>query len=289
MNWDNARYFLALARAGSLRAAAAQLEVDQATVGRRLQAFESELGSRLFLRTPQGYQLSESGRMLLADAERMESSADAFCRKAAESDRQLAGPVRIAATETVAQAFVLPALAQLSQRQPELEFTLLTGLSLSDVAAGEVDFAIRSRRPDKGELLVRKLATIEMSLYASRGYLARRGRPQAGESFAGHDLLMLRREAVPRHWQNLCGESIDQARIALQANSQFSLRQAALNGMGIAMLSCFIADGDAELERVWPERVDHVDMWMVLHPDVQKVTRVRAAVEAIAAAFQALG
>ncbi|MCD4485131.1 LysR family transcriptional regulator [Chromobacterium vaccinii] len=285
MNWDNARFFLTLARAGTLRAAAQQLGVDQATVGRRLQAFEAEIGGRLFLRTPQGYQLSESGSMLLADAERMEAAADAFSRKAAHSDRQLAGPVRIAATDTVAEAFVIPALAELSRRHPELEFTLLTGLSLSDVAAGEVDFAIRSLRPDKGEVLVRKLAAIDMSLYASPDYLARRGRPLPGDGFAGHELLMFPRDTVPRHWQRLCGESVDQARIALQANSQLTLRHAALAGMGIAMLSCFIADQDAGLERVWPDRVDPVDMWLVLHPDLQRVARVRAAIEAVAGCF----
>ncbi|WP_239690809.1 LysR family transcriptional regulator [Chromobacterium sphagni] len=287
MNWDNARYFLALARAGSLRGAAHKLEVDQATVGRRLQAFESEIGSRLFLRTPQGYQLSEAGRMLLADAERMEAAAEAFGRKAAQSDQQLAGPVHIAATDTVAESFVIPALARLSRSHPELEFTLSTGLGLSDVAAGEADLAIRSLRPQKGDLLIRKLATIEMGLYASDDYLARRGRPQPGGGFAGHELLMFPRGTVPRHWQQLCGEDIGQARIALQANSQLTLRQAALQGMGIALLSAFIADHDAGLQRVWPDHVDQVEMWLVLHPDLQKVARVRAAVEAIAAAFGA--
>ncbi|WP_428037125.1 LysR substrate-binding domain-containing protein [Chromobacterium violaceum] len=194
--------------------------------------------------------------------------------------------MRIAATDTVAEAFIIPALAELSRRHPELEFTLLTGLSIRDVAAGEVDFAIRSLRPDKGEVLVRKLAAIDMSLYASPDYLARRGRPLPGDGFAGHELLMFPRDTVPRHWQRLCGESVDQARISLQANSQLSLRQAALAGMGIAMLSCFIADRDAGLERVWPDRTDPVDMWLVLHPDLQKVARVRTAVEAIASMFK---
>ncbi|WP_232346351.1 MULTISPECIES: LysR family transcriptional regulator [Cupriavidus] len=286
MNWDNTRYFLAIARSGSLRGAAASLEVDQATVGRRLAAFEEELGATLFLRTPQGYVLSQAGEMMLADAEQMESAAEAIGRKSALADRLLAGPVRIATTDTLAEGFVLPALAALQRRHPELEYTLLTATELVDVAAREADLAVRGLRPQAGNVIIKKLGVVEMGLYAAPDYLARRGKPRRGAGLSGHDLLMFPRDTVPRHWQELGGESLRGAHVALQSNSQMALRSAALRGMGIALLSAFLAERDSGLVRIFPDRRDWVDIWLVLHPDLRRVARVRAVIEALAGAFK---
>ncbi|PTT50140.1 LysR family transcriptional regulator, partial [Aeromonas sp. HMWF014] len=175
INWDDARFFLALARQGTLRSAAGVLGVDQATVGRRITALEQNLGSKLFIRTPKLYDLSPLGETMLADASAMEQAIKAIERKASTGDQSLCGEVRIATTDTLAQAFVLPALTLLRERHPGIRLSLQTAVSVSDIAYREADLAIRGLRPDNDELVIKRLTTIEMGLYASRAYLARHG------------------------------------------------------------------------------------------------------------------
>ncbi|MDR3533295.1 MAG: LysR family transcriptional regulator [Rhodopila sp.] len=285
MNWDNARYFLAVARIGSLRSAAASLGVDQATVGRRIAAFEAELGATLFRRTPQGYELTSAAETVLNDAEAMEAAASAIGRKAAGVDAALTGPIRIATTDTLADGFVLPALKHLRDRHPQIEIVLSTSVQITDLARGEADLAIRGSKPTSGDLIIRKLTTVEMGLYASVRYVAARGLPVVGSAFAGHDLVMFSRASIPRHWQDLCGEPIIHGRVAVEVTSQLLLLSAIEKGFGIGILSSFIADARTSLVRVLPERRDPVDIWLAVHPDVYGAARIRAAIQAITDQF----
>ncbi len=287
MNWDDARFFLAVARCGTLRKAANQLQVDQATVGRRLTALENSLGSKLFIRTPKSFSLSPLGESMLADVMKMENAVQAIARKAAGGDESLCGNVRIATTDTLAEAFVIPALQDLRQRYPAITVTLLTALNIADISYHGADLAIRGARPDDDELIIKRLATIEMGLYASPHYLAQRGMPVKGEQLRGHDLLMFPRELVPRHWNNFCGEALHEPNVVLQCNSQLLLRSATHSGLGIGLLSAFLADKDPELVRLFPENKDWVDIWLVLHPDLQRAARVRAVVQALETSFSA--
>lgn len=213
INWDDARFFLALARRGSLRRAGLELGVDQATVGRRVGLFEQQLGAKLFIRTPRHYRLSPLGETLLPQAEAMAQAALAMDRAA--SLGELEGEICIATTDTLAQGFVLPAFSLLRQRHPGIRLKLLTAVSVSDIPNQEADLAIRSLRPEQGDLVVKRLATIKMGLYASPDYLARRGTPRSGQALQQHDLLLFPRELVARHWLSLCGEPLHEPNVVL--------------------------------------------------------------------------
>ncbi|MFI8416861.1 LysR family transcriptional regulator [Serratia sp. NPDC078593] len=286
MNWDDARFFLAVARCGTLRKAAQELHVDQATVGRRLAAFEEVLGSKLFIRTPKAFSLSPLGEEMLADVINMENAVQAIGRKATSGDESLCGNVRIATTDTMAETFVIPALRKLRDQYPLITVTLLTAVNISDISYRGADLAIRGARPDSDELIIKRLATIEMGLYATQEYLDKHGEPVKGEHLRGHDLLMFPRELVPRHWQSFCGETLNNPNVVLQCNSQLLLRSATRNGLGIGLLSSFLADNDPDLVRIFPDRQDWVDIWLVLHPDLQRAARVRAVVTALEEAFK---
>ena len=116
MNWDDTRIFLALTRTPSLRAAARSLGVDQATVGRRLNALESELGAKLFLRAKDGYLLTAAGETALAAARRMESAALELRTKIEGQDEHPGGLVRVTSTDSIAIDLLLPAVEQLQQQ-----------------------------------------------------------------------------------------------------------------------------------------------------------------------------
>lgn len=285
MNWDDVRFFLALARQKTLRGASKSLNVDQATVGRRIAAFESALSSRLFIRTPRAFMLSEFGEQVMAEASAMESAMQAMSRKAACGDSIPAGNVRIASTDTLATVFVIPAIQRLREQYPDITVTLLTGIGLSDISYRSVDIAIRGARPDSEELIVKRLATIDMGLYASQRYFDRLGEPQQESGLTDHQLVMFPADMVPRHRQNLCGFAVNSQQVVLECNTQQLMQSAIKRGIGIGLLSTFLANCDPQLIPVFPEKRDPVDIWLVLHPDLQKVARIRAVITALEQCF----
>ncbi len=285
MNWDDVRFFLALARQKTLRGASKSLNVDQATVGRRIAAFESALSCRLFIRTPRAFMLSEFGEQVMAEASAMESAMQAMSRKAACGDSIPAGNVRIASTDTLATVFVIPAIQRLREQYPDITVTLLTGIGFSDISYRSVDIAIRGARPDSEELIVKRLATIDMGLYASQRYFDRLGEPQQESGLTDHQLVMFPADMVPRHRQNLCGFAVNSQQVVLECNTQLLMQSAIKRGIGIGLLSTFLANCDPQLIPVFPEKRDPVDIWLVLHPDLQKVARIRAVITALEQCF----
>ncbi len=286
MNWDNARFLLAMSRTGSLRAAASSLDVDQATVARRLRTLERELHTHLFNRHPEGYTLTCAGQLLLPEAEMMEAAAAALQRKTFGMDASLAGTVHIASTESLASCFLLPALAPLRQSHPNITLLLSTALELVDIKRGEADLAVRSARPTDENLIIRRLATFHIGLYASTAYVSRRGLPVPGNAFAGHDLIMFPRDAVPQYWQRLCNEPITNGNIVLETPSQWLLIESVRQGIGISMMAREIVERCCpELVNVMPARHETVDIWLVVNPDVWSAGRVRVVIDAINNAF----
>ncbi|MBJ7533185.1 LysR family transcriptional regulator [Rhodomicrobium vannielii ATCC 17100] len=290
MNWDNLRIFLAVARLGALRPTAVSLGVDQATVGRRLKALEAETGAALFRRRRDGYELTEVGGSLVAEAEAMESAAAAFSRKAASADGALAGPVRIATTDVLARSFILPALTSVRNHHPQISAVVSASICLADIAGGEADIAIRSHRPDDSDLIIRRLHRTIVGLYAAPDYVARRGRPVRGTGFAGHDLVMYGRRGMPRHWQNLCSEPITNGTVALETDSQGLLLDAIRQGLGIGPLSRdIVAFRYPDLVNVLPDCTEEVDLWLIVHPAVYATARVRVVIDAITNLFRQTG
>ncbi|MDG0024199.1 LysR family transcriptional regulator [Trinickia sp. Y13] len=286
-NWDNARFFLAVARTGTLRGAAARLGVDQATVGRRIAALEQALSARLFLRTPTMYVLTPAGEALIGPCEAMEQAVHQVERRIVGMDDQLCGAIRVATTDSLGKRFVVPAIAKLRAAHPGIEVICVTSAGMANLTRREADIAIRTLRPESPDLIVRRLAQLESGIYASRAYLAARGEPREGEAFEGHDLVMYQRPVVPSMWEALCGEPTRRGRIAFQTSSTMMLFEAAICGLGVTELPCFRADDEPELVRVMPKRCDHFDVWLVTHTDLYKTARVQAFIDIVAREFEA--
>jgi DNA-binding transcriptional LysR family regulator len=284
MDWDNARVFLAIYRAGSLRGAAATLGVDQATVGRRLIALEQSLGATLFLRTPRGYLATPAGELAFAMAEQMEGAAHELQRKLQGVDSRLSGTVRIATTDTMAQHFVIAAMRSLQLRHPDIRIVLSTSTTVSSLTRRETDLAVRNVRPDNPDLICRRLTSRKIGLYASADYLARRGEPVPGTGMAGHDIVVYQSAVMARHRERLCDEPCAQARVAMEVNSGMMLQHAVEAGIGIGELACHMAQASPLLRRIWPEREQQYEVYLVMHSDLHHSARVRAVADAIIAA-----
>jgi DNA-binding transcriptional LysR family regulator len=286
MDWDNVRFFLAVYRNHSLRAAARHLGVDQATTGRRLSALERQLSAKLFVRTPGGYLPTPAAELLFASAERIEDEAKGMARSALGLDQRLTGLVRVATGEGLASVLVIPAMERLHELHPDIRITLLTARNFADVARDEADIAVRTLRPTSRGLITRKLGSLSSRLYASAEYLDRRGHPRKAEGFKGHDLIMpFPLPAPPIVW---CGETTSQGRIVVEANSMLGRVESAARGLGVALLLDSIVTPEKGLKPIWPNRREPYDIWLVVHADVQRTTRVRAVLDAIADAFHAM-
>jgi DNA-binding transcriptional LysR family regulator len=285
MDWDNARTFLALYRSGTLRAAAAALEVDQATVGRRLAALEASLEARLFLRTPRGYVPTTAGELAFTAAERMEQAADQLERQMQGLDRRLSGTVRVATSDTIGRHFLMNAIARVQSQHPGIRIVLATSTHVTNLTRREADLAVRSVRPDNPDLIVRHLSRRAVGLYASKDYLQRYGEPRPGEAFAGHRIVTYTSGALPYRIEAICGEPIRNATIAVEANSGLMIVEAVANGLGIGELPLHMAQEIPQLVRIWPKREEGYDIWLVMHADLHRAARVRAVADVIVEAF----
>ncbi len=180
LDWDDLRFFLAIARTGSLTAAARELRVTQSTVGRRLASLESSLGARLLHRTPEGYVLTLAGEAILGQAERVEAEALSVERAVGGRDAQLEGIVRVAAVETLASHVLAPCFCALQSRSPEIVIELLADVRQLSLAMREADVAVRLSRFEQHDLIARRIGGLAYGLYASPAYLERHGEPDFG-------------------------------------------------------------------------------------------------------------
>jgi DNA-binding transcriptional LysR family regulator len=283
--WDDVRFFLAVARAGSLSGAARVLGVGHVTVGRRIALLEKRLGVTLLQRTPGGFDVTSAGETVLRRCIAMENAALDLERAAAGRDSLAVGSIRLTATEALAHRVIAPAIAELRKNHPDLRVDLAAGVRSLDITRREADLAVRVGRPSGSGLVCRKLGEVGYSLYASPSYLAKHRTPQRREGLAGHDLITFTGApaATSPFFMN---ESLDEARIALRCDNPLIQAAAAANGIGIAELACFLGDDCAELVRIWPAEPPALrSVWLVLHEDLRRSARIRVVSSIIGDAF----
>jgi DNA-binding transcriptional LysR family regulator len=284
--WDDVRFFLAVARTGSLSGAARALHVGHVTVGRRIALLEKRLGVTLLNRTPDGFATTSAGEAVLRQCTAMENAALDLERIAAGRDSLVTGLVRVTTTEALGYQLMAPAIAAPRRAHPELQVDLTVGVRSLDIARRDADIAVRFARPPTSDLVCRRLGDVGFSLYASQRYLARSGVPKRGQGLAGYDLITF--IAAPAATSPFfMGESLEGARITLRCNNPLIQLRAAADEIGIAELACFLGDGCPDLVRVWPhEAPAHRTAWLIMHQDMRRSARVRAVSAAIGEAFR---
>ncbi len=287
-DWDDARYFLAVARLGSLSRAGRLLGVQQTTVGRRIAALEVALAARLFERTPAGWQPSPAGLAFRERAERIEAEATAAERQVGGDESRAAGRVRITAPQALGFHFIVPLLARLRAEKPEIVVELVAENASLNLARGEADLALRFGRPPQQRLVMRRLGAVENGLYASRGYLARAGAVR-GPTLGRHDFVDFDEGFVQRETPAWVAQRLRGARCVLRVNGTTGILEAVRANLGVGLLPCWLADEDVELERVLPEQALAQELWLIVHHDLRRAARVRIVTDFLVAALTPLG
>jgi DNA-binding transcriptional LysR family regulator len=283
--WDDVRFFLAVARSGSLSGAARALGVGHVTVGRRITLLEKRLGVTLLNRTPDGFATTSAGAAILRQCAAMESAAMDLERIVAGHDSLVTGSVRVTTTETLAYQLVAPAIAALHATHAELRVDLITGVRSLDIARREADLAVRFARPSASDLVCRKLGEVGFSLYASKRYLASAGIPKRGHGLADFDLITFT-GAPAATSPFFMGEALEGARVVLRCDNPLIQVRAAASNVGIVEAACFLGDSSPELVRVWPhETPARRAVWLIVHQDMRRAARINAVSSAIIEAF----
>ncbi|CFB61862.1 LysR family transcriptional regulator [Pandoraea apista] len=267
LQWDDIRYFLELARVGSLSGAARQLSVEHSTVARRVEALEQSLGVRLFDRLPKGWSLTPEGETLAKQAARLDDEAQAFSR-AAVGVSSLKGTVRLSAPPVLASHLLVPRLADIRARWSNIDLEVIGESRDANLARGEADLAIRLSRPTAPGLVARCIGKMGYGLYAADGYTAR---PPSEWEFLGYDESL---DQVPQQrWLN---QTAGDRRFVFRSNDLAALLHAARAGLGIAALPTFLAAQDPGLCLLTDHTCSTVrQLWLVMHPDVKRSPRVR--------------
>ena len=277
MDWDNLRYFLELARSGTLMAAARRAGVEHTTVARRIQALEKQMGTTLFAREAGGHRLTEAGRQLLPAVEAMETAVLGVNHAAPDARGGPTGVVRVGATEGFGTQVLAPHLARLAQKHPGLTIDLLALPRLLHLSRREADIVISLERPTRGSVIVTKLADYALHLYGPCEYLARRAVIGTRDDLRHHAFVSYVDDLLFTKELQFLDALHPPERFALRSTSITAQYEAVRAGAGLAVLPAFIADRDPVLSRVLGEEATFTrTFWMSMPAEAKHQARFQA-------------
>jgi len=269
MNWDDLRFFLALAREGTVSGAGRSLNVKHSTVARRIAAFEELLGSRLFDRMHSGYAMTQVGENLMPHAQGIEELVNAADREVFGMDAQLSGSLKLAASYDVFSRLITPELHIFMKNYPAIELQLVSSTGLVDLGSRQADIALRLSPKPPEYLLGREIVPLSHGVYASEHYLL--DRPSQDKLVLwGHDKEMP--EWVVDHFP--------EATVAVRATEIMTMMEAVKNHLGLARMPCYAADAEPSLRRLDVSLTpSNWGVWVLSHADLRSTARVRACRE----------
>jgi DNA-binding transcriptional LysR family regulator len=289
LNWDDLRYFLAVARTQRASAAAKKLGVDHTTVARRVRELETALGTVLFDKSRSGgFVLTAEGQRLLAHADAVETTVQSVSEQFAMGAQSLSGHVRVGSTEGFGCFFLAPQLARFSGQHPDMSIDLLPVPHFVSLSKREADLAIMLERPERGQYVYTKLTDYRLRLYGTPEYLERHPRIRTPADLRhhafisyvadlafSHELLYLERTA-PNVAANLCSTSV------------IAQYHAALQGSALAILPCFMAEPDPRLVAILPDEIVVTRrFWLCSREDLRKLRRITSLWDYLRAAAEA--
>jgi DNA-binding transcriptional LysR family regulator len=282
LDWALWRSFLAILRENSLSGAARALDVAHPTIRRHLDELEARLGSPLFMRSPSGLVATDMALSLREAAETMESAASLLLRTASADGGAVAGAVRIAASEVMGVEVLPPILSALKQRHPGLSFELVPSNSIEDILRHDADIAVRMTRPTQNGLLARKVGNVRIGLYVHDSWMARHGEPVSlPDLIASGGLIGLDRNPSFIQAFGALGFKVTPADFGFRSESHLALLAALRAGLGVGICQQALAAREPKLKHVFPAFAHALEIWLVTHPSLKGIPRVRATMDAL--------
>ncbi|GAB2176634.1 LysR family transcriptional regulator [Dongia sp. agr-C8] len=277
MEWNDVEVFLAIARRGTLGAAARALGQTQPTMGRRLKTLEQALGQTLFQRTADGFVLTDEGQAALGYAERMEEEALSLQRIVTGQETELSGTIRVSSSDWFGAHLLTPVIAAFSRANPKVTVELITDARQVNLSRREADLAFRITPFKEPDVISRKLLHVDYGAYIARGAK----RPKAGdgagfrlvtmdEAFGGlPDVAWLRR-------------TFPKAETGARSNNRDAQARLCAEGAGIAVLPRPLARSYSTLQELrLPEAPPGRDTHVGYHRDLKRLTRLRRLLDLV--------
>lgn len=272
-NWDDIRYFLAVARCGNLSTAAKELGVNHSTVSRRIQALEERHGVRLFERLPSGYEMNVAASAIYELALELEEKNQQVFRQLFGQDSRLQGEINLTMPHDIFNYILSNDLAEFKRIQPDILPNLSVAKGIKNLAAREADVAIRLTPEPPDYLIGKKIATLGHAIYA-------------------HTNTDLSKQVSIIAWSNESGlptwakEHYPQAKIAMRVDDLYSMYAAVKADVGIARMPCYLPDAiaDTSVKRL-PINLptSQWGVWVLSHIDLRNTAKVRCLREFITA------
>jgi DNA-binding transcriptional LysR family regulator len=272
VEWSDLRVFLAVARAGTLGAAARRLGQTQPTMGRRVRALEAAVGHALFQRTADGFVLTDEGTAVLGHAERIEEEVLAFQRQLAGSEAQLEGMLRIASSDWFGTVILAPVLAEFGHANPKVCVELLTDARRYSLPRREADMAFRITPFEEPEVISRRLLHVPYALYGPAGA----DTPVIGDG-TGVRLVVMDTAFAGMPDAQWLARVLPRAVVAFRSNNREVQAQLCARGAGLAVLPRPLGDATEGLVALdVGERPPGRDTFVGYHRDLRRLSRLRA-------------
>lgn len=273
MDWNALKLFYTVAQQRSLNKAGQELLISHTTVFRHLNAFETDIGVRLFERLKGEYELTEAGEWMYEKVQSISSHVNEIERRLVGFDQQLSGEVIVTAPSSFAYHFLPHYLAELHELQPSIKVTLLVTNEVLNMAERKSDIALRVTSSPPETLVGRKVRTIKWGVYASQEYLQKNEPPKSVEDLHIHKLI-----SAIGHLQTSPGFSwIEKQRhlnINQRSNDLIAMAGLAMAGHGLAFLPDDLAQPG--LQRCFDfSKAGENHLWILTHPDIRKVERIK--------------
>jgi DNA-binding transcriptional LysR family regulator len=254
-----------------------RLHVDHTTVSRRIAALEKQLDVRLFDKSPNGYQLTDAGLRLLPLAEQIETRSNRLYREIAGKDARLSGTVRVATPEALGSQVIARHITEFKQQHPDIEIELVAETRRMSLSKREADIAISFSRPDSGRLIAWKLCDYRLRLFASRDYLAGYPPITSIDDLAQHDFVSYIEDLIEMPELRFFDNTIKNAHVVFRSTNVSAQFNAILEGLGLGLVHCFMAQREKSLQVVLPAQVSvERTYWLLVHEDLRHVARVDA-------------
>lgn len=274
MNWDDLKYFLTVCQTGSIRSAALELEVNHATVSRRIKSFEKSLGEQLFERTVKGYVRTNLGEEIYREAAHLQERLNTVERKVAGNDESLYGEIRVTLPDLLAQNLLMPGFAKFCELYPQIQLEIIDSTKIFNLANREADVAFRLCDEPPDYLIGRKLATIHRACYMAKKLLPKlkiKGWLESQSWLGWSSKLRKPIGKIAREYPRF-----ESKHKIISGTLQ---AQACMNGMGIAILPCFWADKNPDLVRIPPYTSEaKYNLWILNHPDLRGNVKIQTFV-----------
>lgn len=275
--WDEIRTAYHVARAGTVSGAAEMLGVHHATVIRHIDSLEDRLGVKLFQRHPRGYSSTEAGQDLLQVAQATDDQFSQLVSRIKGRGDAVSGELVVTSLAFMSPRLT-PTLARFQERYPDVIVRFLTSEEVLRLEYGEAHVAIRAgNKPDNPDNVVQPFVPLPVTLYASRDYIARNGRPETVDDLAGHRFATLddfTSRAPVMRWMV---ERVPPRDMVFRASDNRVIRDALLEGVGIGALTCWEAERHPDLVQLFePQQEWSAPVWLVTHVDLHRTTKVQA-------------